>query len=191
VLSDPRSLDHESIYTGLSRGRGDNHLYWLGRPEPTIDYDVPQAAKGGGDSREALLRGMIRSRETRTALDMIDALERGELDTVTQVIAAEVESTLTHAGVPLTLDTEAELVEVPAAAAGLEYSEVEAAIRTHSGDPLPEPEAEATAAIVARTKAKDQADAQAERDRTDHGPNADDERPRRRRDRRREQELKP
>jgi conjugative relaxase-like TrwC/TraI family protein len=141
--------------------------------------------------RDALLRGMIRDPQTLTALDVIDALERGDLAAATHAIAAEAESTLTHAGVPLTLDTEAELVEVPAAAAGLESSEVEAAIRTHSGDPLPEPEAEATAAIVARTKAKDQADAQAERDRTDHGPNADDERPRRRRDRRREQELKP
>ena len=143
--------------------------------------DSGQGGRDGEQPREALLRGMIRSRRTVTALEAIDALELGELVDATQVIAAEAEHTLTHAGVPLSPDSEAVLPKVPVAAAGLEAADVEAATRTHSGEPLPEPDAEATAATVARTKAKDQAIAEAERAR-ERSAKGEDERPRRRRE---------
>ncbi|MGC2190876.1 MAG: hypothetical protein WA751_00895 [Candidatus Dormiibacterota bacterium] len=86
--------------------------------------------------------------------------------------------------------SEAMLPKVTVAAAGLEAADVEAATRTHSGEPLPEPDAEATAATVARTKAKDQAIAEAERTR-ERSAKGEDERPRRRRGHDRGPELKP
>lgn len=161
VLSDPNAIDHEGIYTGLSRGEGGNHLYFFGQPDDMVDYDIPQpvgdAATQAEKVRESLLRGMIRSRTTKLALEVEDELERGDVAAATATVLAEAEATVSRAGVPFTPDTVAEVPKVPADAAGLDGFEAEASLRTHSGEPLPAPDLEATSAAVARAEAKDQA----------------------------------
>lgn len=167
VFGDLSSIDHASVYTGGSRGRW--HWYVAGRPEPSEDYDMPRPREGDDQAqrdRKALLQGMIRDRETRLALDVIDELDSDNVAAADALLTAEAERTFTSAGFPLAAVVPVvPAPEVPADDAGLDAVPVEE-LTARTQPSLPAPDPAATAVAVARAKSKDRAAARAaERDR--------------------------
>ena len=167
IFGDLSSIDHASVYTGGSRGRW--HWYVAGRPEPSEDYDMPRPREEEDQAerdRAALLRGMIRDRETRLALDVIDELDSDNVRAADALLTAEAERTFAKGGFPLS--PAAPVVpapEVPAHAAGFDAVPVEE-LTAGTQPPLPALDPDGTAVAVARAKAKDRVVARAaERDR--------------------------
>ncbi len=167
VFGDLSSIDHASVYTGGSRGRW--HWYVAGRPEPSEDYDMPRPREGDHQAereREALLRGMIRDRETRLALDVIDELAYDNVRAADALLTAEAERTFAKGGFPLSPAAPVTPApEVPAHQAGLEAVSAED-VTARNRPPLPALDPEGSAAALARAQAKDRSAArEAERDR--------------------------
>ena len=164
VFSDRSSIDHASVYTGASRGRW--HWYLADRPEPSEDYDMPRPREEEGQAehdRDGLVKGMIRDRRTRLALDEIDEMEAGNVAAVDALLTTEAERTFARAGVPLDPSATVEPPLVPAKEAALETVHPLDQVAGVQGEEVPEPTPAALAQVASRTLDNDQRAAQQSR----------------------------
>ena len=161
VFGDLSSIDHASVYTGGSRGRW--HWYVAGRPESSEDYDIPapqEADDQAEPDRAALLLGMIRDRETRPALDVIDELEAANVAAVEALLTTEAERTFARAGVPLDPSATDEPPQVPVKESALETVHPLDRVAGVQGEVVPDPDPAAVAEVASRTRENDQQAAQ-------------------------------